>query len=337
MKILVENSVWTNVGNGWFSFSLYYLMKKLYPDAEVFMGEGPIDLSFRITKDYQRKNALNVLDYERADVHVFNGPIMSMLISEYGVVIPKLIERGESYCLISASGTNIPQEKRKALGEFLQKYPPIFFASRDEETYNAFKDYVPVAYNGVCTATLLGRTMPNLQTFQLEKPFFISSFYTQLEPTFSVPNGEDATIENVEVEHHKTLWHLPYDIARHLNYRRNQQEEVGNKLIVRTLQNLNTKFNHINFAMPNSFISFNPIKYLEVVKSSEFTISDRVHACVISLALGHPARFLFETPRAGIFDRMGWDYKSNNGIMYPNMEKVDEELEKLSAQIKKYI
>lgn len=143
--------------------------------------------------------------------------------------------------------------------------------------------------------------------------------------------------ENLELNRRKTYLRLPYDISRHLNFLRPQQEEIGGKYIVRTIQNLNTRFNHINFAMPRSFISFNPEKYLDVVKSSEFTISDRVHACVVSLACGHPARFLFDTPRAGIFTRMGLDYKANKGIMYPNMDKIDTEMELLKREIRRYI
>src|SRR5690606_25738694 len=95
-----------------------------------------------------------------------------------------------------------------------------------------------------------------------------------------------------------------------------QQEEIGGRKIVRLIQDLNTKFNHINFAMPNSFISFNPLSYLKVIKSSDFVISDRVHACATSLAFGNPARLMVNSPRAAIFDRIGLDYVTNNGIIY---------------------
>ena len=32
--------------------------------------------------------------------------------------------------------------------------------------------------------------------------------------------------------------------------------------------------------------------------------SDRVHACVAALAYGIPARFYYDTPRAGLFDKV---------------------------------
>lgn len=336
MKISVECSSWNNIGNAWFQISLFNLLKSMYPQHEVLVEDSHPQGAFRVYNAKQRANALRTMDYTRADLHVYVGPMVDQLPGHYRKAVENLFARGEKYCVISASCTGASPAKVAAIGEFLRKYPPLFFATRDEETYLAFKDYVPVAYNGICTAMLVGRTVP-VAEIQLEKPFFISSFYTELEPTFSVPDGEEATVENIGVEHHPTLWGLPYNIARHLNFTRPGQEEVGGKYIVRTVQNLNTRFNHINFAMPHSFISFNPVAYLSVVKSSEFTISDRVHACVVSLAMNHPARFLFSTPRAGIFDRMGFDYKSHGGIMYPNMDKVDEEMYLLQKQLVKYI
>lgn len=336
MKILVEDSSWNNVGDGWYQTSLYGLLRKLYPEHQVLLGEGPIRRSFGIHKEQFLLNSLNVMEYETADIHVFSGPMMPVIIRDYGTTIRNILSRGEQYVLISASGTGLSSSRVLEIGEFLKKYPPLFLSTRDEESYHNFSPYVKNAYNGICTAFLVDKTL-TIEKFILEKPFFISSFYTELEPTFYVPEGQTACIENIDVQHHSKMWGLPYGISRHLNYMRPQQKEVGGYLIVRTIQGLNPKFNHINFAMPNSFVSFNPLRYLEVTKSSEFTISDRVHACAIALACGKPARFLFKTPRAGIFDRMGFDYKSNGGIMYPNMIKVEEEMELLSNEIKKYI
>lgn len=337
MKILVENSVWANVGNGWYQYSLYYMLKKLFPEHDVVMGEGPIYLSFRIKDAKQQANALDWMEYQSADIHVLSGPMMSDLDNLYFKKIMRLKERGENYALISCSGTGYSSGRIAELGEFLKKYPPILMSTRDEETYNTFSPYVANCYNGICTAFLVNKNI-DIRAYKMDKPFFISSFYREEEPHYVLKDkSKQCVLENLEVIHRKNTLRLPYSISRHLNYRHNHQEEIGGMVIVRTVQGLSTRFNHINFAVPHSFISFNPLTYLEVVKSSEFTISDRVHACAVSLACGHPARFLFSTPRAGIFDRLGFDYKSNNGIMYPNPQKIDEEYEKLTMVIKKYI
>ncbi len=331
MKILVENSTWNNVGDGWYQYSLYYLLRKLYPEADVVMGEGPIRRAFRITSKKHIDNALDLIKFQEADIHVFSGPMLKSLIRDYADAIKNIFGRGGKYAFISVSGTAMSKQEKSMIGEFLLKYPPIIFSSRDEETYNNFKEYVPNAYNGICTAFLVDKTIP-LNKFELDKPFFVSSFYMENEPNYRLHG--DFSLENLVVQHRTNKFGLPFKFARHLNYSLPQQDEIGNHKIVRLIQNLNTKFNHINFAMPNSFISFNPISYLEVIKSAEFVISDRVHACATSLACGNPARFLFETPRAGIFTRLGFDYKANKGILYPNMEIIDEEMSKLEEYIK---
>lgn len=337
MKILVDNSTWSNVGEAWYRFPLYNLLKKIYPEHEVLMGEGPSQITFNIHKQKQLNNVFDLMQIQKADLHVFSGPILGYIPQHFKSKIIEIKKRNAQYALISASGTALSQSKLNEIGNFLKEYPPLLFTSRDEETYKSFKPFVKNAYNGICTAFLVNKMIPT-QFFQLEKPFFISSFYTELEPFYYLKNTEKrCSIENLQLRHKKTYCRLPYKYTRHFNFLRPQQTEVDNHIIVRTIQGLNPKFKHINFALPNSFISFNPCAYLEVTKSSEFVISDRVHACATGLAFGKPVRFLFNTPRAGIFDRMGFDYKSNNGIMYPNLEKIDDECEKLADVIKRYI
>ena len=338
MRILVYNSSWSNVGNGWFATSCRNLLKEMYPDAIVQDGDDDIIQSFRPRMKFEQDNAFQLMQYQRADLHVFTGPIIAMCSDQgpFGRKIIDIIRHNEKYCIISANGTSLSSSQREAIGEMFTKYPPMFVTTRDEETYLWVKHYVKNIYNGICTAWLVDRTL-HPQKFQLDKPFFISSWYTELDPVFELPEGGEATIASLQLKRKKTYWGLPYQIARHFNYLRPQQQEIGGKYIVRTIQNLNTRFNHINFAMPRSFISFNTEKYIDVVKSSEFTISDRVHACVVSLACGHPARFLFSTPRAGIFTRMGLDYTKNDGVMYPNMDKVDTEMFLLQQEIRKYL
>ena len=71
MKILVENSGWGNVGEAWYRISLYELLKKLYPNDDVYCGEGPIYRSFRVKNNWEKNNGLNLFDYQSADVYIY--------------------------------------------------------------------------------------------------------------------------------------------------------------------------------------------------------------------------------------------------------------------------
>ena len=336
MKILIENSSWRNIGEAWYGISLYYLLKQIYPEHHVVLGDTPISVSFRISNQKQKNNSFDLMQYQQADIHIMAGPILNQMPTLFIDKIKEIKKRKAQYALISISGTGLSQSEINEIGSFLQEYPPLLFATRDEETYNKFSKFVQNSYNGICTAFLVNKTIPT-ETFKLGKFFFISSFYRELEPFYFLEKEKECTLENLEIKHKKKFGIIPFKYSRHFNFLRPQQAEIGNHIIIRTIQDLNTKFNHINFAVPNSYISFNPLLYLEITKSSEFVISDRVHACATGLAYGKPVRFLFNTPRAGIFDRMNFDYKSNNGIMYPNMKKIDEEYDKLVETIKKYI
>lgn len=337
MKILVENSTWNNIGDAWYQSALYAILKELYPNDTVLMGEGPVKRAFKIKSKRFLKNSLNLMDYQKADIHVFSGPMMKEITREYKNKIIEIKQRGAEYVFISSSGTALKNRQKAELGEFLKKYPPLFFASRDEETYENFKPFIKNAYNGICTAFTVNRMLP-VDSFTMEQPFFISSFYRELEPVYSlVDENKKCSLENLELQRKKTYGSINFRYARHFNYKRPQQESIGGYNIVRVIQDVNTRFNHINFSHPNSFISFNPLSYLAVTKSSEFVISDRVHACAIGLAFNKPVQLLYNTTRAGIFDRLGFDYKSKNGIMYPNLDVIDEELAKLKHAIKQAI
>lgn len=335
MKILIENSTWNNIGDGFYQSALFMMFKEIYPDADVFMEEGPVRRAFRPKKVKHFDNAFKLMDYQKADLHVFSGPMIPQVFLSYKQKIIDIVSRGDNYAFVSVSGAGVSDAFLKQLGSFFQEYPPILFSSRDEETYLRYKEYVPNAYNGICTAFLVNHYLP---VDKIDKKFFISSFYTEMEPEYFVEGGgEDLTVENVGVKHKNKMFGLPFNYSRHLNFLRPQQASLADHDILRVHQDLSTHFKHLKFSHPNSFMSFNLLSYLALYKSTQFTVSDRVHSCAVTLAFGNPTKFLYETPRAGIFDRLGFDYKSNGGVMYPNMEIIEEEKEKLKAVIKKYI
>ena len=196
MKILIENSTWNNVGDGWYQFSLYGLMKRLYPEHDIVLGEGPTRRAFRIHNRRQENNILNLLLYQKADIHIFSGPILCSLLDDYKEAIIRLKNRGEEYALISVSGTSLPQNFINEIGNFLIQYPPVFFSTRDEETYTQFSKFIKNTYNGICTSFLVDRTL-HIDSFELNKKFFISSFYTELEPTNRISQKKKFCIENI--------------------------------------------------------------------------------------------------------------------------------------------
>lgn len=83
------------------------------------------------------------------------------------------------------------------------------------------------------------------------------------------------------------------------------------------------------FTMPNTLVSDSPYDYLTLYSNTSATFSDRVHACVVTLSYGRPAR-LFVGNDTEIFNRMLLFKKIGastiaNKLTYPNAEKIDKE------------
>lgn len=338
MKIIVENSTWNNLGDGFYQFALFELIKKIFPNDEVFYGEGPIQRSFKPSKKHE-KNALKLNEHQKADIHIISGPMLGKINKpDYQEMIKNILNSGNNYALISCSSAGVEGNKLQKVKDFIKEYPPIAFSSRDPLTYQNFSNVIPNAYNGICTAFLVDKLL-KVDTLDIGKEYFVSSYYRQPEPEFhsklSSPNIEDIIIKPKK----PIIPFLPWKINRHLEFYQNSKGNVGEVEIIRTVQQVSTKSNYFNFKYPNSYISWNPITFLSAFKGAKFTISERVHACATTLAFGKPARLMIDNPRNGIFDRFGLDYKSNDGIMYPYglNEKIDEELMKLSVYIKNQI
>ena len=333
MKVIIENSTWNNIGDAFYQSTIFSLFKKNYPNCEILMGDGPIKRAFRPRTNKQFENMFQLMQHQKADYHVFSGPILKHLLDVYKEKIIEIVKRGANYALISVSSAGISEEECKPIGDFFRKYPPILFTSRDEDTFFKFSKYISQnCYNGICTAFLVGRFLP-VDEIELPHQFFISSFYSELEPYYFC--DKEVTVNTIDVKRKKTYLNLSHDISRHLNFLRPQQSKLGDHLILRVHNDLSTHYKHIKFSHPNSFMSFNPLSYLSLYKSTNFTISDRIHACAVTLAFGKPCRLFSDSPRAGIFNRLGYDPFQNNGVMFPNLDKLDDEIYKLENVIKK--
>lgn len=329
--ILVENSTWNNIGDGFYQSALLAYLKELFPTCEIRMGDGPIERAFRPSPRFV-KNTFKLMDHEVADIHVFSGPMLRQLVPLYSTKIKEIIKSGRNYALISCSGAGASKDEALAIGSLLQEYPPIVLSSRDPETYERFGKYVDNAYNGICAAFLVNK----LPLSKVTAPkYFVSSFYSMPEPVFSSDKEHLDNIKDIDLSFRKPLIAHKYD--RHLDFLRKHSGELNGLNIVRAVHGVTDRFNHINFGSPNSFLSFNPLAYLSLYQAAEFTISDRIHACAVSITLGRPARLFTKSPRAGIFDRLGIDYKATDGFMVPCPGRIDKEAKLMGDYLLEYI
>lgn len=316
MKIGVFNSAWGNVGNAFFAYGIISLLRKLFPQHEILELDEPHPYMAPSRVKKCREHVFPLFQHQEADVYVFSGPILAQVVRfDFTRIMRGIKAAGKEYVILSASASEMTAEEIKAVAAFLNECPPLAFATRDEATYEKFKSLVPFCHNGICGAFLIPLIdgVAEVKT----KPYFVSSFYKNPEPIFSVSDGQEVTVDSLVVKPRKSfLRGFPLTYARHFEIFRKYPSALHGVDIVRVHQGFNPAMKLFNYAQPNSFVSYNPRCYLSVYKGCEFVVSDRVHACAAALAYGHPARLLDINDRMGIFARMGIA-RSENGVMYP--------------------
>lgn len=72
------------------------------------------------------KNALNWMDYQAGDIHVFSGPLIPTIDTEYKHTIQE-IKKEKDYVLISASGTGLSKSRVTEIGNFFKNIHHYFF------------------------------------------------------------------------------------------------------------------------------------------------------------------------------------------------------------------
>ena len=319
MKIGVFNSAWGNMGNAFFSYGLISLLRKLYPESDVQELDEPYPYVAPVGNLRLRGHAFSLAEIQEADVYVFSGPILAQILRPnfgFSTLIQKILEGGKKYMVLSASASEMGVDEIQKTADFLNANPPLAFATRDEPTYEKFKDLTPFCHNGICGAFLIP-LIKGVADVKPIRPYFISSFYKKPEPVFSIEGEGQVSVDALRIDFRKPfLRGVRFGYARHFEFLRNYPSRLNGVDIVRVHQGFNPAMKLFNYAQPNSFVSFNPLSYLSVYKGCEFVVSDRVHACAAALAYGHPARLLDENDRMGIFARMGI-VRDERGIMRP--------------------
>ena len=301
MRILVENSSWNNIGDAFYQFSLFNLLKRSCPHHQVAFLNAPTVRSFRVRDRFIPKIYHPEL-IQDADLYVLSGPILNpAFLRDYAPLIRGWLARKANYALVSVHGEAGSQRE---IAEFLKSHPPLILATRDRPTFDLYASSAFPTYDGVCTASLVSLTCEPGDTLR-ERPYVASSFYDGYEPHFTIV--ENAAGEIIEVRgigdwRRSRCWRL----RRHFEFVLKRYPcTVGRYEIVRPVHDLGYKFSHLNFARVNSFLSYNAFVYLAIYKGAKLTVTNRLHAALPALSFGGPVAYVGATTRNGALDRLG--------------------------------
>lgn len=311
MKILYYNSGWPiNIGNAFIDYGSVYAIKTAVPSAEVYIASELAKWIFWFNKK-DMSRSIDLAEMAQVDFIVVSG--MSMcdeFIAVEGPILKNLSRRGVKI-IFSGSGGEVYTEKEITnFRNFLKGLNLAGFISRDEESFRHFKDLFPQAYSGIDCAFFLGDSFKKLPL--VTKSFVTYCFDALPEPNIDQPNP------NIIRPHHECteVLHKPGTTCRFLFALTKKWPFIHRVKFT----NKHDRY----LSEQNVLISDIPDDYLHLYANASATHSDRVHACIATLAFGNAARLYSKTPRAHLFDRVGASAVRER-LVRLDMEKLKDE------------
>jgi hypothetical protein len=180
--------------------------------------------------------------------------------------------------------------------KWLKKIKPHALISRDKRTYDSFCHMAEHSYNGIDCGFFVSESYGPIE---IEAPAYtILNFDKRPEPNLSQLGLSE---RDYIIRTHHSFWH---------NFSLINYPKMRNEYYMRK----------------NTLISELPSEYLNVYAGSSVTYSDRVHACVATIAYGNSAQLMHDTPRSLLFERVGMGDISRKPVE-PDIDKLENEKE----------
>jgi hypothetical protein len=270
LKIGVCIGCWTtNIGNAFCNFGAEAALRLAFPNAEIFQIGDAVHWMFKTSArhhniPYIDGNSLEIGEVADVDVLVFSGMCMcEEFVENNGITFIKAAKRGVAVMLLGAGAALYTQKEAEIFSEFLGNIGNYSVITRDDDTFNLFRDKLKNISSGIDSA------------------FFTPDYYKPpklcINPydIVNFDSGESAPHISHKVDHiiytHHDLWGI---------------------------------FKKAYLTQPNTLISDIPQDYLSLYSQVNETHSNRVHACIASLAYGNKARLYNATRRNTLFNKV---------------------------------
>ena len=329
----------TNIGNAFFSLGVEHVLKEVLGEKNVTIVSDIQTYTTSYGKRlYPDKNQLEYISSLDVDYIVLAGPVISKyFLLIWKDILEKLEKRGVRYILLSAGMMKMTQESLCECAKFFEEHPPFILSSREQRTYDEFAKYADHAYNGICFAffapdyyapAAMGDPLVALNFDKIAEPEVFEN--TNANKSVSTFDFEGKTYG---VKHTSVLTRAAYKTDRFsdaLIYassmlpQRRRSDYIGKYRVIRTDHRFHPHFRRKIYSQKNSFCADLPYGYLNIYANSSLTLSDRVHACAVTLAFGGSAMLFSKTGRIGLLDRVGACEITNRPVSL-DLDKLSQE------------
>ncbi|MBN2906255.1 MAG: polysaccharide pyruvyl transferase family protein [Rhodobacteraceae bacterium] len=315
---LVAGQWGQNIGNAFFNLGGRHALEQVFgPGSVGFFQDQP---NYRTLHNKHRGNpgthAELIADLD-IDALVLQGPVLNAWFRKsWEQAFAILRDRGVRIILHSAAFFKFRPDEFAAVRDFVSEFPPALISTRDSRSCAVLRDWLPGVpiYDGIDA----GFFLPDcLQPFELgqNSDYIVCNFDRYPEPDIlpAVP-GDPAA---VTIAGRGYLLRVPQRLNRmakaskiqaylgDLTDRRRLPASLDGLRILRPEHRFFPHMTHKIYRHPGAIVSDEPWSYATVYAHSGMTLSDRVHACVATLAYGNPAMLFTPSPRAALFERLG--------------------------------
>lgn len=300
-KIALLTSVtFNNIGNGFIDLGAEAaLMKALPLNAELFkvssnanfaatMGqmfmlkENPIinwlwvhtmqraakKLHDRSYKTVKTQNIFSMASMVKCDYFIIPGCVLTVpFFTIYGDLIKRKAEQGSKIIFLGASGNFYTEYEVKFVSEYLRKLRPYAIMTRDSLAYKYYANFTKNSYNGI------------------DNVFFVNLLNLPQIDTDLTPY----VVLNIEEPKHYRIKEELKNIFKEKNIVYSYHKPFPYTKVSKLVKN-------------GVIVSDNPMDYLLLYRNASEVYSDRVHACIPTLAFGNKARLFSNSPRIALFE-----------------------------------
>jgi len=343
--IVVVGGYWsTNIGNSFFQLGAKYILERVFPgDNIIMLSDQP---GFWNTKIGNPSNAFNLLDYIKPDFFVILGPFLRSEIRRiWGRTLQCLYQKKVKVIVLGAGMMRYTKDEIKECRTLLTRFPPYILVSRDTETYNFFGDLANFSYDGIDPAFFVSDIFEPLP-FGFPK-YIILNFDQIPEPKINISKqniysqsfyfeGYWWSFKFPKLEYNMSKKYKAFTFIRAVFLTKNLPYNIGEFHIIRTDHRFNPMMIKKSYAGPNSFVSDIPYTYLNIYANTIATFTNRVHACIATLAYGKPAMLFSNTKRARLLERLGLNEITQKPVNLAK-EKLQAEKDNLINFLKKVL
>lgn len=324
--ITITAGTWsTNIGNAFFQLGARHIMRQVFPDHEVCLLTDQAGY-WQYGKKEEPAHSARLLDHVDASCIVLSGSLLTYSFpSLWRQSFEVLRRRGTRVILLGVGQFDYSEEETALCRAFLQEYRPHVLVSRDSTTYDNFKDLADHSFDGIDNAYFLPLAYPPIK---LDYPPYIvlnfdkgpepvcESLATNGHPVWGRPGYNSCCVPfesgalRISFPGHKRFMsdclgkYYGY-IAGPLGLKRARQDKAGEYQLLRTDHQTNPLCHRKLYYGPGAFAMDVPYGYFALYANAALTLSDRIHACVVTMAYGGAAMLFSKSPRAHIIERVG--------------------------------